>query len=301
MKRKNMYENCNLCPRKCGIDRTAGKRGACGADEKIKIARAALHFWEEPCISGENGSGAVFFSGCQLHCEFCQNKDISDCAAGKTVDAGRLTEIFLELKEQGAYNINLVTPSHFAPSVIEALEDAKRQGMDLPVVYNTGGYDSVDTIKLFEGIVDVYLPDFKYMDENLALRFSGVKNYPDVAKAAIREMVRQQPKAVFDGYDMIKSGVIVRQLLLPGHVKDAMHILSYLHDTYGEKIYISMMSQYTPVRKFIEHTELNRKVTKREYERYIQYAMDIGIENGFIQEGDVAEESFIPEFNGFGV
>ena len=216
MKRKNMYENCNLCPRKCGIDRTAGKRGACGADEKIKIARAALHFWEEPCISGENGSGAVFFSGCQLHCEFCQNKDISDCAAGKTVDAGRLTEIFLELKEQGAYNINLVTPSHFAPSVIEALEDAKRQGMDLPVVYNTGGYDSVDTIKLFEGIVDVYLPDFKYMDENLALRFSGVKNYPDVAKAAIREMVRQQPKAVFDGNDMIKSGVIVRQLLLPG-------------------------------------------------------------------------------------
>ena len=164
MKRKNMYENCNLCPRKCGIDRTVGKRGACGADEKIKIARAALHFWEEPCISGENGSGAVFFSGCQLHCEFCQNKDISDCTAGKTVDAGRLTEIFLELKEQGAYNINLVTPSHFAPSVIEALEDAKRQGMDLPVVYNTGGYDSVDTIKLFEGIVDVYLPDFKYMD-----------------------------------------------------------------------------------------------------------------------------------------
>lgn len=250
MKRKNMYENCNLCPRKCGIDRTAGKRGACGADEKIKIARAALHFWEEPCISGENGSGAVFFSGCQLHCEFCQNKDISDCTAGKTVDAGRLTEIFLELKEQGAYNINLVTPSHFAPSVIEALEDARRQGMDLPVVYNTGGYDSVDTIKLFEGIVDVYLPDFKYMDENLALRFSGVKNYPDVAKAAIREMVRQQPKAVFDGNDMIKSGVIVRQLLLPGHVKDAMHI---------------------------------------------------GIENGFIQEGDVAEESFIPEFNGYGV
>ena len=301
MKRKNMYENCNLCPRKCGIDRTAGKRGACGADEKIKIARAALHFWEEPCISGENGSGAVFFSGCQLHCEFCQNKDISDCTAGKTVDAGRLTEIFLELKEQGAYNINLVTPSHFAPSVIEALEDAKRQGMDLPVVYNTGGYDSVDTIKLFEGIVDVYLPDFKYMDENLALRFSGAKNYPDVAKAAIREMVRQQPKAVFDGNDMIKSGVIVRQLLLPGHVKDAMHILSYLHDTYGEKIYISMMSQYTPVRKFKEHTELNRKVTKREYGRYIQYAMDIGIENGFIQEGDVAEESFIPEFNGDGV
>lgn len=301
MKRKNMYENCNLCPRKCGIDRTAGKRGACGADEKIKIARAALHFWEEPCISGENGSGAVFFSGCQLHCEFCQNKDISDCTAGKTVDAGRLTEIFLELKEQGAYNINLVTPSHFAPSVIEALEDAKRQGMDLPVVYNTGGYDSVDTIKLFEGIVDVYLPDFKYMDENLALRFSGAKNYPDVAKAAIREMVRQQPTAVFDSNDMIKSGVIVRQLLLPGHVKDAMHILSYLHDTYGEKIYISMMSQYTPVRKFKEHTELNRKVTKREYERYIQYAMDIGIENGFIQEGDVAEESFIPEFNGYGV
>lgn len=301
MKRKNMYENCNLCPRKCGIDRTAGKRGACGADEKIKIARAALHFWEEPCISGENGSGAVFFSGCQLNCEFCQNKDISDCTAGKTVDAGRLTEIFLELKEQGAYNINLVTPSHFAPSVIEALEDAKWQGMDLPVVYNTGGYDSVDTIKLFEGIVDVYLPDFKYMDENLALRFSGAKNYPDVAKAAIREMVRQQPRAVFDGNDMIKSGVIVRQLLLPGHVKDAMHILSYLHDTYGEKIYISMMSQYTPVRKFKEHTELNRKVTKREYERYIQYAMDIGIENGFIQEGDVAEESFIPEFNGYGV
>ena len=301
MKNMNKYENCLLCPRKCGINRAAGQTGVCGVSSEIKVARAALHYWEEPCISGKKGSGAVFFSGCSLHCVFCQNREISDGKAGKVISKERLSDIFLELKAKGANNINLVTPGQYIPDIVWAVSDARRRGMELPIVYNTSGYENADELKQLEGIVDVYLPDFKYMDSALSAKYSRAKDYPSVAKQAISEMVRQQPKVVIDdATGLIQKGVIVRQLLLPGHVNDAKAILKYLHDTYQNSIYISMMSQFTPI-ALKDYPEINRTVTRREYERLIDYAIKIGITNAFIQEGDVAKDSFIPAFDCEGV
>lgn len=301
MKIMNKYENCLLCPRKCGINRAAGQTGVCGVSAEIRVARAALHYWEEPCISGEKGSGAVFFSGCSLHCVFCQNREISDGKVGKIISKERLRDIFLELKAKGANNINLVTPGQYIPDIVWAVRDARRYGMELPIVYNTSGYENADELKQLEGIVDVYLPDFKYMDSALSAKYSRAKDYPSVAKQAISEMVRQQPGVVIDdATGLIQKGVIVRQLLLPGHVNDAKAILKYLHDTYQDSIYISMMSQFTPI-ELKDYPEINRTVTRREYERLIDYAIKIGITNAFIQEGNVAKDSFIPAFDGEGV
>lgn len=301
MKNMNKYENCLLCPRKCGINRAAGQTGVCGVSAEIRVARAALHYWEKPCISGEKGSGAVFFSGCSLHCVFCQNREISDGKAGKIISKERLRDIFLELKAKGANNINLVTPGQYIPDIVWAVRDARRYGMELPIVYNTSGYENADELKQLEGIVDVYLPDFKYMDSALSAKYSRAKDYPSVAKQAISEMVRQQPGVVIDdATGLIQKGVIVRQLLLPGHVNDAKAILKYLHDTYQDSIYISMMSQFTPI-ALKDYPEINRTVTRREYERLIDYAIKIGITNAFIQEGNVAKDSFIPAFDCEGV
>lgn len=301
MKIMNKYENCLLCPRKCGINRSTGQTGVCGVSAEIRVARAALHYWEEPCISGEKGSGAVFFSGCSLHCVFCQNREISDGKAGKVISKERLSDIFIELADKGANNINLVTPGQYIPDIVWAVNDARRRGMELPIVYNTSGYEDAKELKLLEGIVDVYLPDFKYMDSALSAKYSRAKDYPSVAKQAISEMVRQQPKVVIDdATGLIQKGVIVRQLLLPGHVNDAKAILKYLHDTYQNSIYISMMSQFTPI-ALKDYPEINRTVTRREYERLIDYAIKIGITNAFIQEGDVAKDSFIPAFDCEGV
>lgn len=301
MKIMNKYENCLLCPRKCGINRSTGQTGVCGVSAEIRVARAALHYWEEPCISGEKGSGAVFFSGCSLHCVFCQNREISDGKAGKVISKERLSDIFIELAGKGANNINLVTPGQYIPDIVWAVNDARRRGMKLPIVYNTSGYENVTELKLLEGIVDVYLPDFKYMDSALSAKYSRAKDYPSVAKQALSEMVRQQPKVVIDdATGLIQRGIIVRQLLLPGHVNDAKAILKYLHDTYQNSIYISMMSQFTPI-ALKDYPEINRTVTRREYERLIDYAIKIGITNAFIQEGDVAKDSFIPAFDCEGV
>lgn len=301
MKIMNKYENCLLCPRKCGINRSTGQTGVCGVSAEIRVARAALHYWEEPCISGEKGSGAVFFSGCSLHCVFCQNREISDGKAGKVISKERLSDIFLELKAKGANNINLVTPGQYIPDIVWAVRDARRRGMKLPIVYNTSGYEDAKELKLLDGIVDVYLPDFKYMDSVLSAKYSRAKDYPSVAKQALSEMVRQQPDVVIDdATGLIQKGVIVRQLLLPGHVNDAKAILKYLHDTYQNSIYISMMSQFTPI-ALKDYPEINRTVTGREYERLIDYAIKIGITNAFIQEGDVAKDSFIPAFDCEGV
>ena len=278
-----------------------GKKDFCGMDERIYLARAALHMWEEPCISGTKGSGAVFFSGCGLRCCFCQNHDIAIGSRGRAVSVERLGEIFLELKEKGAANINLVTGAHYVPQIIEALDMARRKGLDIPVVYNSSGYEKTETLKLLEGYVDIYLPDLKYLDPELAQKFSYAPDYVQAAKAAIREMVRQTGKCEFgeDGY--IRKGTIVRHLILPGHTGNSIKALRYLHETYGEDIYISIMNQYTPVRKFVEFKELNRKVTKREYEKVLDAAVDMGIQNGFIQEGETASESFIPDFDYEGV
>ena len=301
MKNMNKYENCLLCPRKCGINRRTGQTGVCGVSSEIKVARAALHYWEEPCISGKRGSGAVFFSGCSLHCVFCQNREISDGKAGKVISKERLSDIFMELAVKGANNINLVTPGQYIPDIVWAVNDAKSRGMKLPIIYNTSGYENVTELKLLEGIVDVYLPDFKYMDSTLSAMYSRAKDYPSVAKQALSEMVRQQPDVVIDdATGLIQKGVIVRQLLLPGHVNDAKAVLKYLYDTYHDHVYISMMSQFTPI-ALKDYPEINRTVTRREYERLVDYALEIGITNAFIQEGDVAKDSFIPAFDCEGV
>ena len=301
MKNMNKYEDCLLCPRKCGINRSTGQTGVCGVSSEIKVARAALHYWEEPCISGKRGSGAVFFSGCSLHCVFCQNREISDGKAGKVISKERMSDIFIELVDKGANNINLVTPGQYIPDLVCAVNDAKSRGMKLPIIYNTSGYENVTELKLLEGIVDVYLPDFKYMDSTLSAMYSRAKDYPPVAKQALSEMVRQQPDVVIDdATGLIQKGVIVRQLLLPGHVNDAKAVLKYLYDTYHNHVYISMMSQFTPI-ALKDYPEINRTVTRREYERLVDYALKIGITNAFIQEGDVAKDSFIPAFDCEGV
>ena len=292
---------CTLCPRNCKADRNSGKTGFCGVDSTIYLARAALHMWEEPCISGQKGSGAVFFSGCGLRCCFCQNHDIAIGSRGLPVTVERLSEIFLELKEKGAANINLVTGAHYVPQIIQAFDMAREKGLDLPVVYNSSGYEKIEILRLLEGYVDVYLPDMKYMEAELAQKFSHAFDYPETAKKAIQEMVRQTGACEFgeDGY--IRKGTIVRHLILPGHTRNSRKVLKYLHETYGDDIYISIMNQYTPVRTFDKYKELNRKVTKREYEKVLDAAVDMGIKNGFIQEGETASESFIPEFDYEGV
>ncbi len=299
-----MLNKCMLCPRNCGANRMFGEKGVCGQTNELKVARAALHFWEEPCISGKEGSGAVFFSGCSLHCVFCQNQEIANGTAGKNISIERLSEIFLELQEQGANNINLVTPGHFVPQIIGALDSAKKQGMHLPVVYNTSSYESLNTIKMLDGLVDIYLPDFKYMDEALALKYSHAKDYPQVAKQVIHEMVRQTGLPEFfddEEEGLMRKGTIVRHLTLPGCMEDSKRIIRYLYETYKDAIYISIMNQFTPLSHLKNYPELNRKITEEEYEELVDYAIELGVENGFIQEGETAEESFIPAFDGEGV
>ena len=301
---KDRFITCGLCPRNCKVNRAENETGICKVPATLKVARAALHHWEEPCISGTSGSGTVFFSGCSLHCVFCQNEEIAQGIAGKEITQERLTEIFLELQDKKANNINLVTPGHYVPHIVSSIEKAKNQGLTIPVIYNTSSYETVDTIKMLEGIVDVYLPDFKYWSSDLAARYSKAPDYPEVAKKAIAEMVRQQPEPVFyekDGQELIGKGVIVRQLLLPGQLQDAKKIVSYLHKTYGNQIYLSLMSQFTPLPHVEKYPELNRKISKRTYEAYIDYAIELGVENGFIQEEDVATDSFIPVFDNEGV
>lgn len=292
---------CKLCPRECNVDRGLGKTGFCKVPNHIKVARAALHFWEEPCISGDEGSGTVFFSGCNLRCVYCQNRKIAEGVYGKNITVDRLAAIFLELQEKGANNINLVTPSHYVLQIIKALEMAKEQGLTLPVVYNSSAYEKVETLKLLEGYVDVYLPDFKYMDRRLSGKYSKAEDYSVVAKRAIFEMVRQVGAPCFDDRGILQKGVIVRHLVLPGYTQDSKKIIKYLYDTYGNGIFISILSQFTPLSYLSEYPELNRKITEEEYEDVVHYAIEIGVDNGFIQEGDVAEESFIPDFEGQGV
>lgn len=291
---------CRLCPRRCGVDRGRRGRGFCGESEEIRVARAALHAWEEPCISGEKGSGTVFFSGCPLQCVFCQNREIALGRAGKGISVGRLGEVFLELQAKGAHNINLVTPTQFVPQIVKALEGARQQGLRLPVVYNTGSYEQVDTLRMLEGIVDIYLPDLKYVDCRLSRRYSHAEDYFEKASMAIAEMVRQTGEAQLRGELMVR-GVIVRHLVLPGCVEDSKAVIRYLYETYGNRVYLSIMNQFTPTGDLKQYPELNRRVTEEEYEAVVDYAIELGVENGFIQEGETALESFIPAFDLEGV
>lgn len=320
--------SCHLCPRNCGADRLSGKTGYCGQTATIRAARAALHFWEEPLLSGSNGSGAVFFSGCNLRCIFCQNHSIALGECGKEISIERLGDIFLELQDKGAHNINLVTGAPYIPHIKKALIDAKSRGLNIPIIYNSSGYESVEALKMLEGLIDIYLPDMKYFSSELSGAYSNAENYFEVASAAIAEMVRQVGEPVIkqisenagsnyvqddskqysipldyngEPLQLMKKGVIVRHLLLPGQTKDTKKVLRYLHETYGDKIYISIMNQYTPLSQVSDIPELNRRVTDEEYDRVVNFAIKLGIENAFIQDGDTAKESFIPPFDFEGI
>ncbi len=318
-----MAQGCNLCNRNCNVSRNNGKTGFCRETETVRLARAALHYWEEPCISLSCGSGAVFFTGCSLGCIFCQNAPISASQVGREVSVPALADIFLSLEQQGAANINLVTPTHFVPSIIRALDLARGKGLALPIVYNTGSYDSVETLRMLEGYVDVYLPDCKFASSSLSVALCHASDYYEKALSAIDEMLRQTGPFVFDPstsdvpvpkdadlsffseHTAMKKGVIVRHLVLPGQVEDSCSILKDLYARYGDQIFISIMNQYTPMRDFSSNPSLDpklaaalsRKLTTYEYEKVLSFAEKIGITNAFIQAGHTAKESFIPAFD----
>lgn len=299
MRQKNT--GCTLCPRECNVDRQNGEKGVCGVTGPgIYGARAALHMWEETCISGETGSGAVFFSGCPLRCVYCQNYEIARADRGTQISVDRLADIFLELQEKNALNINLVTPTHYTLEIIEAVKMARKQGLIIPIVYNCSGYEKVETLQLLKEIVDIYLVDYKYEDKTIAKRYSNAENYPEVVKEALAEMVRQCGTAVFDDAGIMQKGVIVRHLLLPGQIENGKNVVKYIYETYGDQVFLSLMNQYTPLPHVEKWPELSRRVTEEEYDELVDYAIALGVENGFIQEGETAEESFIPEFDNEG-
>ncbi len=288
------YEKCTLCGRMCGVNRVAGEIGYCQKTERVVMARAALHFWEEPPISGSRGSGTVFFSGCSLGCVFCQNEEISHGSVGIEVSERRLGALCLSLEAQGAHNINFVTPTHYMPSVRSAVLSARAKGLSIPTVYNTSSYENAEALGKMEGTIDVYLPDFKYIREDLAARYSYAKDYPTVAKRAIAEMVRQCPRPTYNDEGILTRGVLVRVLVLPGAVANAKLSLRYLYDTYGDSVVYSILRQYTPRAGLAP--PLNRRVTEEEYEDVLSYAYRIGIREAFTQTGESAEDSYTPPF-----
>lgn len=295
------YDNCKLCPRSCSVNRNNKKTGVCGQTSGIKAAKAYLHEWEEPVISGENGSGTVFFSGCNLNCVYCQNYQLSREYKGVEVSAERLSQIFLELQQKGAHNINLVTAEHFAPSICVAISMAKDKGLNVPVILNSSGYTSLETLNILRDYIDIYLVDFKYYSDKIAQKYSNVKDYYAVADKAVEEMVNQQPELIYGEDGLLKKGVIVRHLCLPENTDDSKIILKKLFEKYGNDICYSLMSQFTPTEYTKNLSPLNRKLRESEYEEIIEYCIGLGMENAFIQEGESASESFIPEFNGEGI
>ena len=298
------WTSCTLCPRNCHANRKNKNSltGICHEANHLRLARAALHFWEEPCISGKQGSGTIFFSGCTLRCVFCQNHSIADGSVGKEISQQRFVQILLELQQKGANNINLVTPTHFVPLIIDGIQQARSQGLHLPIVYNTSGYESIETLQLLDGIVDIYLPDLKYYSSTIAQKYSFAGDYFSVASRALQEMYRQVGDPVFDANGIMQKGMIVRHLVLPGCTNDSKAVIQYLYQTFHDHIYISIMNQYTPMPTVqTRYPELNRNVTDEEYEEVVDFAIELGVENGFIQEGETADESFIPAFDYEGI
>lgn len=299
------YQSCSLCPRACGIDRSAGKRGFCGTDAQLRVVRAALHYWEEPCISGTEGSGAVFFAGCNLGCVFCQNYEISHLTkemTGIDVSPQRLAEIFFSLQEQQANNINLVTADVHIPAVAEALRIARTQGLSIPVIFNSSSYVTVGSLHMLEGLVDVYLPDFKFYSSSKAAKYLRAADYPQTARRAIEEMVRQTGNCSFDENGRIQKGVIVRHLLMPHGLLEAKMIVKELYHSYGDAVYLSLMNQYTPIMEHLKrYPELQKGPSEAEYTDLIEYALALGVKNAYMQEGGTVSESFIPAFDGTGV
>lgn len=294
------YKHCTLCPRGCGVDRTAGQRGVCGASDEIRVGRAALHQWEEPPISGTRGSGTVFFVHCPLGCVFCQNRAISRRGeGGKVVTVPQLAQTFLKLQDQGAHNINLVTATHYVPSVAQALEQAQAHGLVIPVVYNTSGYETVETLRRLDGLVQIYLPDFKYYSSYYAERYSHAPDYPDIVRDAIDEMVRQTGAPQFDTDGLLIHGTVIRHLMLPELSGDTAQVLRCIAERWGDMVLVSLMRQYTPF-DMQAFPELNRCITDTEYEQAVEWFSNLGLA-GFLQDGQSIGESFIPKFDGQGV
>ncbi len=299
---ENEYSRCRLCPRNCSVNRGIAK-GYCHEGARLRVARASVHMWEEPCISGEKGSGTVFFSGCNMRCIFCQNRHISIGTVGQEISVERLAEIFFELADKGVNNINLVTGDHFIPSIRLAIENARMQGFSLPFLLNTSSYVRVDALKMLDGLIDIYLPDFKFYKRETAKKYSNAPDYPEVARLAIAEMVRQlktryNETCYIDDEGIMKHGIIVRHLLMPGGLLEAKLIVKELHESYGDDIYLSLMNQYTPIMENVKDEPiLQKKPTAFEYDKLINYSLDIGVKRGFMQEGETASESFIPEFD----
>ena len=296
----DLLNSCQLCPRNCKINRTE-KIGFCGASNKIRVALVSLHKWEEPCLVGERGAGTVFFSHCNLKCVYCQNFKISSEGYGEEISINRLADIFIEQQRRGAANIELVTPTHYVPQICAALDVAKNNGLKIPVVYNTNSYENLSTLELLRNRVDIFLPDLKYFDDDAAKNFSNAPNYFQVATAAIKKMFEITGENKFDSSGKMIRGVIVRHLILPNYRRDSMKILDWLYKNFGDKIFISLMNQYTPLFRAGEFKKINRRLTTFEYNSVVNYAVDIGIENCYIQIGKTADEKFIPNFNGGGV
>ena len=292
---KDVFKKCNLCGRNCLVNRHK-EVGICGCSDKMVIAKAYLHKWEEPCISGDTGSGTIFFSGCNLRCIFCQNSEISNKIVGTTVSTDDFAKICINLEKEGAKNINLVTPTMYVPLIVEGIKKAKDMGLSIPIVYNTSCYENVNTIKMLDGIVDIYLPDIKYYDDNYAIKYSHVKDYFKYSTLALNEMYKQVGKPTFNEDGIMTKGIIVRHLMLPGLKEDSKKVLEYLYKTYKDNIYISIMNQYTPIKTFKRYQELNNKISEDDYDEVINYACDLGIKKAFIQEGETQSDSFIPDF-----
>ncbi|RKL61332.1 radical SAM protein [Thermoanaerobacteraceae bacterium SP2] len=298
---KDLLEKCNLCPRQCGVNRLAGQTGVCRAAGEVMVAKAFAHKWEEPCISGEKGSGTVFFTHCNIRCIFCQNFRISQEGFGKAVTIDELAGIFLKLQQKGVHNINLVTPTIYTPQIIETIKLAKSLGLSLPIVWNSNAYENVETLKTLTGLVDVYLPDLKYFDDSTAIKYSGAPNYFDTATRAIMEMFSQVGEPIFDDNGIIKKGLIIRHLVLPGHKEDSKKILKWISENLPKGVYTSLMSQYMPYYKAESRPEINRRLSAAEYDEVIEYFFNLGLENGFMQEEGAASEEYVPNFDLGGV
>lgn len=290
-----ILEKCTICPHNCGINRQKEQVGRCKSKDTVKIALYSTHNFEEPCISGKNGSGTVFFSNCNLNCVFCQNYEISQKGKGKEITIEELAEIFIKQQENNVENINLVTPTSYVPQIIEAIKIAKNNGLKIPIVYNTNGYEKVETIKMLEGYIDIYLPDLKYSDNLLAKRLSKVDNYFEIATNAIKEMYRQVGKPIFNDNGIMQKGMIIRHLVLPNHILNSRRVLKWINDNMNE-VYVSIMAQYFPTYKAKEIDDINRKLTKEEYQEIEKYLYRLNLENGYIQELGEHEEEYVPNW-----
>lgn len=292
-----MLDNCTLCPHNCKVNRLEGKKGRCKCDNTLKISLASLHMFEEPCISGINGSGTIFFTNCNLNCIYCQNYEISQGGKGKEITIQNLADIFIKQQEKGAHNINLVTPTMYVYQIIEAIKLARKTGLKIPIIYNSNGYENVETIKMLNGCIDVYLPDLKYYTNELSKKYSNVDNYFEVATNAIKEMYSQVGNAVFDDNGIIQKGVIIRHLVLPNHIQNTKNILKWINENLPKDIYVSVMAQYFPTYKAKSDSLINRKLNKKEYKEVLNYLYSLDLQNGYIQELGSHEEEYVPDFN----